>query len=66
MTRCVNEMRRRGDQFIPRTCPDCGLGPCKYNEPLPIPAPVPFNPPLSFGAVPNRLHGAAILEGCAI
>lgn len=28
MPECKQEMEARGDRFIPRSCPSCGLGPC--------------------------------------
>ena len=29
-SRCNNELRQIGQHAIPRTCAECGLGPCKY------------------------------------
>ena len=43
---CTCAMRRDGVQVLPRSCRVCGLGPCRFVEPVAM--------------VPNRLKGATI------
>ncbi len=42
---CNRELQRIGADAMPRTCADCGLGPCKYEvsgDPLTVEQTVPF------------------------